>query len=79
MTTKRIIGVIKEKCQLASERVPDYHMALLDSVTDIIWDEYKHVIQATTIQKQVTDKCEALGDFIHRNTRGSDINKDAKP
>jgi len=67
MSTKRIINVIKGKCQEATERVPDYHEALLDAVSDIIWAEHQHAIRQTTIQKTVTDYCEALGDFIQRN------------
>ncbi len=67
MSTKRIISIIKEKCQEAPERAPDYHKALLDTVSDIVWAEHQHSIRATTIQKIVTDQCEALGDFLQRN------------
>jgi fructose-1,6-bisphosphatase len=67
MSTKRIINIIKEKCQQAPERAPDYHEVLLDVVTDIVWAEHQHAIRATTIQKLVTDQCEVLGDFIQRN------------
>lgn len=68
MSTKKIIDIIKEKCQQAPERVPDYRDALLDTVSDVIWAEHQHAIRATTIQKIVTDQCEALGDFIQRST-----------
>ena len=75
MSTKRIINVIKEKCKEAPERAPDYHEALLDTVSEIIWAEYQHAIRATSIQKAITDSCEALGDYIHRNTSNEDENK----
>ena len=68
MSTRRIINIIKEKCQQAPERAPDYRKVLLDTVSDIVWAEHQHSIQATRIQKIVTDNCEALGDFIQRNT-----------
>ena len=67
MSTKKIINIIKEKCQEAPERAPDYQKALLDTVSDVVWAEHQHSIRATTIQKIVTDYCEALGDFIQRN------------
>ena len=70
MSTKRIINVIKVKCHEAPERAPDYHKALFDTVSDVIWAEHQHAIRATTIQKTVTDLCEALGDFIQRNAGG---------
>ena len=36
MSTKRIINVIKVKCHEAPERAPDYHKALLDTVSDVV-------------------------------------------
>ena len=69
MNTRKIVDVISEKCKHAPDRVEDYHEALLDAVTEIIWKERQHVTQATQIQKEVTDSCEALGDFIDRNLK----------
>ena len=69
MNTRKIIDVIKGKCHEAAERAPDYHDALLETVSDIVWAEYQHKIRETTIQKKVTDCCEALGDYIQRNAR----------
>jgi hypothetical protein len=68
MNTKKIIGVIKEKCKDAPQRTEDYHKALLDTVSDVVYAEYKHTIQKTTIEKDITDLCEALGDFIERTS-----------
>lgn len=75
MNAKKIINTIKEKCHEAPKRAADYHEALLDEVSDIIWAEHQHTIRATTIQKIVTDHCEALGDFILRNEVGKPSNK----
>lgn len=69
MNPKKLINAIKEKCQEVPERAPGYRAALLDTVSDIVWEEHKHAIRATTIQKTVTDCCEALGDYIPRNSR----------
>lgn len=69
MNKRKIIDTIKGKCHEAPERALDYHDALLETVSDIIWAEYQHTIKATTIQKTVTDCCEALGDYIQRNAR----------
>lgn len=69
MNPKKLINTIKEKCQEVPERAPDYQAELLDTVSDIVWAEHKHAIRATTIQKTVTDCCEALGDYVHRNSR----------
>ena len=69
MNTRKIVDVIKGKCHEASERAPDYHDALLDTVSDIVWAEYQHTIRATTIQQKVTDCCEVLGDYIQRNAK----------
>ena len=69
MNTRKIIDVIKQKCYEAPERAPEYKEALLDTVSDVVWSEYQHNIRATTIQQKVTDLCEALGDYIQRNTR----------
>jgi fructose-1,6-bisphosphatase len=71
MNPKKLINTIETKCREAPERVPDYHEALLDAISDIVWAEHQHAIRATTIQKIVTDHCEALGDFIYRGTEGS--------
>jgi hypothetical protein len=67
MSTRKIINVMKLKCGEAPERAPDYHKALFEAVTDIVWAEHEHAIRATTIQKNVMDCCEALGDYIDRN------------
>jgi fructose-1,6-bisphosphatase len=75
MNTRKIIDVIKVKCQEAPERAPDYYDALLDTVSDIVWAEHQHTIRATTIQQKVTDYCEALGDYIQRNAKDEKINK----
>lgn len=69
MNTRKIIDVIKQKCHEAPERAPDYHDAILDVVSDIVWAEYQHTIRQTTIQQKVTECCEVLGDYIQRNTR----------
>ena len=68
MNTRKIIDVIKQKCNEAPERAPDYHGAILDVVSDIVWAEYQHTRQ-TTIQQKVTECCEVLGDFIQRSTK----------
>jgi len=78
MNTRKIINVIREKCNEAPERAADYQKALLDTVADIIWAEHEHAIRATTIQKKVMDYCEALGDFIQRNAP-DDGNKGMSP
>ena len=69
MNPKKLINTIKQKCQEVPERAPGYHAALLDTVSDIVWEENKHAIRSTTIQKIVTDCCEALGDYVHRNSK----------
>lgn len=69
MNTRKIINVIRDKCSEAPERATDYHKALLDTIADIVWAEHEHAIRATTIQKKITDYCEALGDFIQRNVQ----------
>ena len=68
MSTKKIIGIVLEKCAEAEERAPDYRKALLDTVSDIVWAEHLNSVRSTPIQKIVTDYCQALGDFIERNT-----------
>jgi len=67
MSTRRIINVMKIKCKEAPKRAPDYHKALFDAVSDIVWAEYQHAIRATTIQKTVTDCCESLGDYVQHS------------
>ena len=67
MNARRVIDTIKDSCREAPERAPDYHEALFDTVSDIVWAEYQHTIRATTIQQKVTDYCEVLGDYVQRN------------
>ena len=69
MNTRKIIDVIKQKCNETPERAPDYHDAILDVVSDIVWADHQHTIRQTTIQQKVTECCEVLGDFIQRNTK----------
>ena len=72
MDPKKLISTIKGKCQEAPERIPGYQEALLESVADIVWLEREHAIQAISIQKKVTDCCEALGEFIYQKSE-SDV------
>ena len=69
MNPWKLISTFKEKCKEAPERAPDYHDALFDTLSDIIWKEYEHSIRSTNIQKTITEYCDALGEYIYRNTK----------
>ena len=70
MNPNKLVKIFKEKCADAPKRVPDYHNALFETLSEIIWKEYEHSIRATNIQKSITEYCDALGEYVYQKSKG---------
>lgn len=68
-TQKQLLETIKQQCQSADERFPDYRYQLFAAVADILATERSHRDHPTNVVQKITDKCEALGDLIARESQ----------
>lgn len=61
---RKVIQIILEEMNVIEERCEGYREALTEAVADIITSERQHRVRGTSIQKQVNDKCNAVGHFL---------------
>ena len=72
LNEKKIISIIFEQCSGLEERCDGYRAEVIEVITDILDDERGHRVSATTIQKNVNDKCNAAARFLAQQ-RSQDI------
>lgn len=65
---RRLIDALKQRCGEVPERVPGYREELLHQLADIMTAEREATIRKIPIQKNVTDCCDALGEFLARGS-----------
>jgi len=63
-TERKTISIVLEECKAIQERCGGYRAALTDAVADILAAERQHRVQGTNIVQKVSDKCNALGEFL---------------
>lgn len=61
---RQLISVLTAEIEQLDERCPGYRKAVLDHLAEIVVLERGHRTHRTIIQKQVTEQCQALGDFL---------------
>ena len=64
LNEQKIIKIILDECNTIEERCEGYREELMDTIVDIITAERQHLVQGTTIQQKVNDKCNAAGLFL---------------
>lgn len=74
---KKVVAVILEQSQALPQRCEGYRDEVLQTVSDILGSEQTHKVQATNIQQKVTDKCQALGNYLAVKRRGRGSRKEA--
>lgn len=67
----KVIGILYEELGEIEERCEGYREELIATLAEIIEAEQKHQVQGTNIQKQVENKCNAVGDFLARQRSSS--------
>ncbi len=72
LNDRRIIQIIMEQCGELEERCDGYTEEIVEVVADILAREREHRVSATSIQKKVTDKCDAAGLFLAKQRAKSD-------
>ena len=61
---RKVIQIILAEMNVIEERCEGYRNELTEAIADIISSERQHRIRGTSIQKQVNDKCNAVGHFL---------------
>jgi|GEM_PF-4644827 len=64
--SKKMLEAFKTQLEVLPNRVPGYRDEAFNTIADIIRDEKQHQIQSTTIQKNVNDYCDRLGEILHK-------------
>ena len=64
---QKVITIIMNEIESVEERCPGYREALLDAVADIIAAERQHRFRGTTIQQNVNEKCNSVGQYLNKN------------
>ncbi len=64
---RKVIHIILEEMKKVEQRCEGYREVLTDAVADIITAERQHHIRGTNIQQRVSDKCNAVGQFLSSN------------
>lgn len=63
---RKVIEIMMEEVGWLEPRCPEYGDLLNEAITDIMSAERKHTVRGTNIQQQVTEKCKAAGEFLHK-------------
>ena len=64
---RKVIQIILEEMNAIEERCHGYREALTEAVADIITAERQNRVRGMNIQQQVSDKCNAVGQFLSQN------------
>lgn len=64
LQNRKIITILLEQCAEIEERCEGYKEEIVAVVTDILELERGHRASATTIQKNINDKCNAAARFL---------------
>ena len=64
LNDSKVREIIREEVQSIVERCPGYRKVLADTLDNIIALERQHQVQATNIQQQIGDKCNAAGRWL---------------
>ena len=67
LNDRRIIQIIIEQCSTLPRRCEGYLEEIVDVVAEVLAYERQHRVAATSIQKQITNKCDAAGRFLARS------------
>ena len=76
LNDRKIINIIFNECKSIEERCDGYKEELLEVITEIITAERQHRVQGTHIQKKITDKCNAVADFLAKNRELTTVAKE---
>ncbi|MHB8288693.1 MAG: hypothetical protein ACYDEY_05570 [Acidimicrobiales bacterium] len=68
---RKLISVMRKAVDSVEERYAGYRRVLFDYVSQVIMLEREHERRATQIQKKVSDKVDALGVLVDRNTQAT--------
>ena len=64
LNDRRIISIIMEQCAELEPRCEGYEEEIVQVIAEILTYERQHRVSATTIQKKISDKCDAAGRFL---------------
>ena len=64
LNDRRIIQIIIEQCSALPNRCEGYLEEIVDVVAEVLAYERQHRVSATSIQKQISNKCDAAGRFL---------------
>lgn len=64
LNQQKVISIILDECKFVEERCNGYKDELHETLVEILTAERQHRVQGTHIQKKITDKCHATGEFL---------------
>ncbi len=64
LNDSKVREIIREEVKSIEERCAGYRKVLAETLADIIALERQHQVQATNIQQQIGDKCNAAGRWL---------------
>ena len=64
LNDRKVIQIILAETHSTEERCTGYRKVLAETLADIIALERQHQVQATNIQQQIGDKCNAAGRWL---------------
>ena len=67
LNQQKVIGIILDEVNATGQRCEGYRDMLRDTITEIIDAEREHQQRATTIQKDINDKCDAASRWLVKN------------
>lgn len=64
LNDRKIISIILEQCKQVEQRCTGYREELINTIADIIEFERGHRVEATNIQKKISEKCNATARML---------------
>ena len=79
LNDRKIISIILKQCDEIEQRCEGYREEIVEVISDILELERSHRVSATTIQKKISDKCNAAGRFLARRDCHEEVQKEQTP
>lgn len=68
LNDRLVINLIKQEVDRIEERCPEYRNELLSTIGDILQYKRDHKVSAGNVQRNISEKCNAMSKFLMMNT-----------
>ena len=72
LNERKIIKILLDECKTVEDRCEGYREEVIELISEIITAERQHRVQGIYIQQKISDRCNAVGQFLAEK-RGQNV------